>query len=187
MAHSGSLFPASALKRAKKIKLLLLDVDGVLTDGRVYLMSVSGAGAAAEMKVFDAHDGAGMKLAHRMGIKTGLITGRDSVATAQRAHEMQVDYLFQGRAEKMGAYKESLQRASASDAEVAYIGDDLPDLPLLARVGLAVATANAVPEVKKAAHYVTQARGGEGAAREVVELILKAQNLWKEAIPKALA
>lgn len=187
MARVGPSVPAAVLKRAKKIRLLLLDVDGVLTDGRVYLMSVAGAGAAAEMKVFDAHDGAGMKLAHRMGIKTGLITGRDSAATAQRAHEMQVDYLFQGRAEKLGSYKESLERAGVSDAEVTYIGDDLPDLPLLERAGLAVATANAAAEVKKAAHYVTQARGGEGAAREVVELILKAQNRWKEALPKSLA
>jgi 3-deoxy-D-manno-octulosonate 8-phosphate phosphatase (KDO 8-P phosphatase) len=178
---------ASALRRAKKIKMLLMDVDGVLTDGRIYLMSVAGAGAAAEMKVFDAHDGAGMKLAHRMGIKTGLITGRNSVATAQRAHELAVDFLFQGRAEKLGAYKEALQRTGLKDGEVAYIGDDLPDLPLLSRVGLAVATANAVPEVKKAAHYVTGAGGGEGAAREVVELILKSQGRWKEAIPKAIA
>lgn len=179
--------PARVLHRAKKIKLLLMDVDGVLTDGRIYLMSVMGAGAAAEMKVFDAHDGAGMKLAHRMGIKTGLITGRDSVATAQRAHEMAVDFLFQGRAEKLGAYKEALQRAGVKEGEVAYIGDDLPDLPVLARVGLAVATANAVPEVKKAAHFVTGASGGHGAAREVVELILKSQGRWKEAIPKSIA
>jgi 3-deoxy-D-manno-octulosonate 8-phosphate phosphatase (KDO 8-P phosphatase) len=181
------LIPPALARRAKKIRLLLMDVDGVLTDGRIYLMSVASAGAAAEMKVFYAHDGAGMKLAHRMGLKTGLITGRESAATAQRAHEMMIDFVYQGRAEKLGAYREILQRASARDEEAAYIGDDLPDVPLLERAGLAVATANAMPEVKKAAHYVTKARGGEGAAREVVELILKAQGKWKQAIPKALA
>jgi 3-deoxy-D-manno-octulosonate 8-phosphate phosphatase (KDO 8-P phosphatase) len=100
---------------------------------------------------------------------------------------MMIDFLYQGRAEKLGAYREILQRAGVRDEEVAYMGDDLPDLPLLERAGLAVATANAMPEVKKAAHYVTKARGGEGAAREVVELILKAQGKWKQAIPKALA
>ena len=187
MPRSSDSIPPGLARRAKKIRLLLVDVDGVLTDGRIYLMSVAGAGAAAEMKVFHAHDGAGMKLAHRMGLKTGLITGRESAATTQRAHEMMIDFLYQGRAEKLGAYREILQRAGARDEEVAYIGDDLPDLPLLDRAGLAVATADAAPEVKKAAHYVTKTRGGEGAAREVVELILKAQGRWKEAIPKALA
>ena len=187
MAKTEKNAPPSVVRRAKKIKLLLLDVDGVLTDGKIYLMSVAGAGAAAELKVFDAHDGAGMKLAHIMGIKTGLITGRESMAVAQRAHEMAVDYVFQGRAEKTSAYKEAMQRAGVRDEEVAYMGDDLPDLPLLGRAGLAVATANAVPEVKKAAHYVTEASGGEGAAREVVELILKSNGKWKQALPKAQA
>ncbi len=187
MARDSSPIPPTLARRAKKIRLLLVDVDGVLTDGRIYLMSVAGAGAAAEMKVFYAHDGSGMKLAHRMGLKTGMITGRESAATAQRAHEMMIDFLYQGRAEKLGAYREILQRAGARDEEVAYIGDDLPDLPLLERAGLAVATANAALEVKKAAHYVTKTRGGEGAAREVVELILKARGKWKQAIPKALA
>ena len=187
MPKSTEKFPPAILKRAKKIRLLLMDVDGTLTDGKVYLMSVSGAGAAAELKVFDAHDGAGVKLAHMMGIKTGLITGRNSMATAQRAHEMSMDYVFQGRAKKSEAYLEIQQQAGVTDEETAYMGDDLPDLPLLERAGLAIATANAVPEVKKAAHYVTQRSGGAGAAREIVELILKCQGKWKAAIPKALA
>ncbi len=187
MAKSVDKFPSAVARRAKKIRLLLMDVDGTLTDGRVYLMSVAGAGAAAELKVFDAHDGAGVKIAHLMGIKTGLITGRDSMATAQRAHEMSMDFVYQGRAKKFEAYREILQRAGVTDEETAYIGDDLPDLPLLERAGLAIATANAVPEVKKISHYVTIRPGGQGAAREVVELILKAQGKWKAAIPKALA
>jgi 3-deoxy-D-manno-octulosonate 8-phosphate phosphatase (KDO 8-P phosphatase) len=187
MAGSSLKIPARILKRAKKVRLLLMDVDGVITDGRVYLMSVASAGAAAEMKVFDAHDGAGLKLAHLMGIKTGFITGRSSVAMAQRAHEVSADYLFQGQAEKMNAFRECVRRADVREDEVAYVGDDLPDLPLMERAGLAVAVANATPEVKDAAHYVTKAEGGHGAAREVVELILKAQGKWKAAIPKALA
>ena len=187
MSGGSQKFPASVLRKAKKIRVLLMDVDGVLTDGRIYLMSVAGAGAAAEMKVFHSHDGAGLKLAHRMGIKTGFITGRDSVATTQRAHEVSADFLFQGRAEKMSAFRECVQRAGVREDEVAYIGDDLPDLPVLGRAGLAVATANAVPEVKQAADYVTRTPGGQGAAREVVELILKVQGKWKSAIPKAQA
>jgi len=177
----------SVFKRAKRIQLILMDVDGTLTDGRVCLVTNDGTGGVGEMKVFNAHDGAGLKLAHIMGLKTGLITGRDSPVTAQRAKEMSMDFVFQGRAQKEAAYKECLERSGLRDDSTAYIGDDLPDLPLLKRAGLAVATANAVAEVKKAAHYVTRARGGEGAAREVVELILKAQGKWQEAIPKSLA
>ena len=187
MAKSPDKIPPAVLKRAKKIRLLLMDVDGTLTDGRVYLMSVTGSGAAAELKVFDAHDGAGVKLAHLMGIKTGLITGRNSMATAQRAHEMAMDFVCQGRAKKTEAYLEILHQAGVTDEETAYMGDDLPDLPLLERAGFAIATANAVPEVKAVAHFVTQRVGGGGAAREIVELILKAQGKWKAAIPKALA
>jgi 3-deoxy-D-manno-octulosonate 8-phosphate phosphatase (KDO 8-P phosphatase) len=187
LPKSPDKFPPAILKRAKKIRLLLMDVDGTLTDGRVYLMSVAGAGAAAELKVFNAHDGAGVKLAHLMGIKTGLITGRNSMATAQRAHEMSMDFVYQGRAKKAEAYLEIQQQAGVTDEETAYMGDDLPDLPLLERAGLAIATANAVPEAKMAADYVTHRGGGDGAVREIVELILKAQGKWKAAIPKALA
>ena len=176
----------SVARRAKRICLVLMDVDGVLTDGHIYLQSQPDGGAT-EMKVFSAHDGAGLKLAHRMGLKTGIITGRDSPATTRRAREASVDYVYQGRAEKLGAYEEIVRRAGAADESVAYIGDDLPDLPLLRRAGLAVAVANAVPEVKQAAHYVTTRSGGEGAVREVIELILKSQGKWGEAIPKALA
>jgi 3-deoxy-D-manno-octulosonate 8-phosphate phosphatase (KDO 8-P phosphatase) len=139
------------------------------------------------MKMFHAHDGAGIKLASIMGIRTGLITGRDSPATARRAREASMEFVIQGQPKKLESYKAVLTRAGVTDEEVAYVGDDLPDLPILQRVGLGVAVANAVVEVKRAAHYVTVAKGGEGAVREVVELILKAQGRWKKAIPQALA
>jgi 3-deoxy-D-manno-octulosonate 8-phosphate phosphatase (KDO 8-P phosphatase) len=178
---------ASILKRAKKIRLLLLDVDGTLTDGKVCIFAKMSDGDLGELKIFDAHDGAGLTLAHIMGIKTGLITGRNSAATTQRAKEMKMDYVYQGRAKKLDAYRECQALSGVDDAGTAYVGDDLPDLALFEHAGLSVATANAVDEVKKAAHYVTRASGGNGAAREVVELILRAQGRWKEAIPKALA
>jgi 3-deoxy-D-manno-octulosonate 8-phosphate phosphatase (KDO 8-P phosphatase) len=173
-------------RRAKKIRLLLMDVDGVLTDGHVCLQTFPD-GHVGEMKIFHAHDGAGLKLASIVGLRTGVISGRNTRAVDQRAKESGIEFVYQGRAEKVGAYLDALRRAEAKDEEVAYIGDDLPDLPLLLRVGLAVAVADAAPEVKQAAHYVTRARGGEGAARETVELILKAQGKWHDAISRAQA
>jgi 3-deoxy-D-manno-octulosonate 8-phosphate phosphatase (KDO 8-P phosphatase) len=187
LAKNSGRVPTNILKRAKHIKLFLMDVDGTLTDGSVCLISNMVSGELSEMKTFDAHDGAGLTLAHIMGMKTGLITGRNSAATAQRAKEMKMDFVFQGRAKKLEAYEECQRLSDASDAETAYLGDDLPDIPLLQRAGLAIATSNAVLEVKKAAHFVTRAGGGHGAAREVVELILRAQGRWGEAVPKALA
>ncbi|MFZ0735562.1 MAG: HAD hydrolase family protein [Candidatus Acidiferrales bacterium] len=187
MTQKAKRVAARILKRAKKIQLLLMDVDGTLTDGQVCLISNMATGELSELKIFDAHDGAGLTLAHIMGIKTGLITGRNSGATAQRAKEMKIDYVYQGRARKVESYEECQKLSGVSDDATAYLGDDLPDIPLLKRAGLAVATANAVPEVKKVAHIVTRASGGRGAAREVVELILRAQGRWNRAIPNALA
>ena len=184
MARQAQKVLASVAKRAKKIRLLLMDVDGVLTDGRIYLQSLPG-GTPRELKVFNAHDGAGLKLAHGLGLRTGIITGRDSAATTRRAREIDMDFIYQNHAEKLPAYEEILRKAGLRDAEVAYIGDDLPDLTVLRRVGLAVAVANAVPEVKSAAHYVTARSGGDGAVREVVELLLKVQGKWSQAIRKA--
>ncbi len=186
MARSSKLSSRDVLRRAKKVRLLLMDVDGVLTDGRIYLQPLQN-GTAVEMKVFSAHDGAGLKLASDMGLRTGLITGRDSPATTRRAREVGMEFVYQNRGEKLSAYEEILRKAHLRDAEVAYIGDDLPDLPVLARVGLAVGVADAVPEVRQAAHYVTRRAGGAGAVREVIELILKAQGKWAEAIRKARA
>jgi 3-deoxy-D-manno-octulosonate 8-phosphate phosphatase (KDO 8-P phosphatase) len=179
-------FPPDLVRRAKKIRVLLMDVDGTMTPRYVCLQAFPD-GSVAEMKMFNAHDGAGIKLAGIMGIRTGLITGRNSPATAQRAREAGMDFVAQGQPRKVQAYEEILERAGVSDGEVAYVGDDLPDLPLLGRVGLAVAVADAVAEVKRAAHYVTKAGGGEGAVREVVELILKSQGRWQKAVPLAIA
>lgn len=179
-------FPVAAMRRARKIRVLLMDVDGTMTPGVVCLQSFPD-GSVAEMKVFNAHDGAGIKLASIMGIRTGLITGRNSPATARRAREASMEFVIQGQARKLEAYKAILTRAGVADEEVAYVGDDLPDLPLLERAGLAVAVADAAYEVKRVAHYITVAKGGEGAIREVVELILKSQDRWKKAVPQAIA
>jgi 3-deoxy-D-manno-octulosonate 8-phosphate phosphatase (KDO 8-P phosphatase) len=179
-------FPASAMRRARKVRVLLMDVDGTMTPGVVCLQSFPD-GSVAEMKVFNAHDGAGIKLASIMGIRTGLITGRDSPATTRRAREASMEFVIQGQPKKLDAYKGILARAGVTDEETAYVGDDLPDLPILERVGLAVAVSDAVVEVKRAAHYVTTLKGGEGAVREVVELILKSQGKWKKAVPLAIA
>jgi 3-deoxy-D-manno-octulosonate 8-phosphate phosphatase (KDO 8-P phosphatase) len=173
------------LSRARKIKLFLMDVDGTLTDGSVNLISLP-EGGVAEMKAFDAHDGAGLKLAHIMGIRTGFITGRKSPAVTQRAHELSVEFVYLGQETKMNAFNECLERAGVSADETAYMGDDLPDMPVAARAGLAVAVSNAVPELKAICHYITSHPGG-GSAREVVELILRAQGRWEEAVPKAIA
>lgn len=179
-------FPPQVMRRARKVRVFLMDVDGTLTSGAVCLQAFPD-GSVAEMKIFNAHDGAGIKLASIMGIRTGVITGRDTPAVAQRAREMSMEFVIQGQPKKLEAYKGILEKAGVTDDEVAYLGDDLPDLPLLGRAGLAVAVADATLEVRRAAHYVTKAPGGRGAAREVVELILKSQHRWKEAIPRALA
>jgi 3-deoxy-D-manno-octulosonate 8-phosphate phosphatase (KDO 8-P phosphatase) len=181
-----SLVPDSVRDRAKKIKLFLMDVDGTLTDGGVCLLSMPDGGIA-EMKVFNSQDGLALKLAHVMGIQTGFITGRKSDAVRRRADEAHVDFVYLGQEKKMAAFEECMRRAGVSDGEVAYMGDDLPDIPLAKRAALAVAVANAAPELKEVSHYVTLAGGGGGSAREVVELILKAQGRWEEAIPQALA
>jgi 3-deoxy-D-manno-octulosonate 8-phosphate phosphatase (KDO 8-P phosphatase) len=172
--------------RAKKIRVLIMDVDGTLTDGHVWLLSRRD-GTASEMKGFSAYDGAGLKMAHAAGIRTGFITGRESTAVAQRARECEVEFVYQGRATKTGALEEILRVTGADKAQVAYVGDDLPDLPVMRLVGFAVAVANAAFEVKKAAHYVTSRAGGDGAVREVIEVILKAQGTWGEAARDAKA
>jgi 3-deoxy-D-manno-octulosonate 8-phosphate phosphatase (KDO 8-P phosphatase) len=174
-------------ERARKIKLFLMDIDGTITDGGVCLISLPNNGGVAEMKVFNSLDGLGLKLANTMGIKTGFITGRRSPAVTQRAQELNVDYVYLGQATKTAAFEECLRDAGVSAEEVAYMGDDLPDMPVAERVGLAVAVANAAPELKAISHYVTEKRGGEGTAREVVELILKAQERWEQAVPLAMA
>ena len=188
----SDLASPDVLARARKIKLFLMDVDGTLTDGGVCLISTtaadgSGAADVTEMKVFNAQDGQGLSLAHTMGILTGFITGRHSPAVAKRAEELKVTFVYLGQAKKAHAFEESIKKAGVTEEEVAYMGDDLPDIPLARRAGLAVSVADGAPELKAVCHYTTKRHAGRGAAREVIELILKAQGRWEEAVPLALA
>ena len=185
MAGISKISPALR-KRAAQIKLLLMDVDGTMTDGSVTLLSQTD-GTALEIKTFDAHDGQGLTLAQTAGLRTGCITGRESAALLRRAHEMKMEFIYMKQPLKMPAYEEILQKAGVADSAVAYIGDDLPDLPLLHRAGLAIAVGDAVPEVKNSAHYTTKAYAGRGAVREAVELILKSKGIWETMIDKARA
>jgi 3-deoxy-D-manno-octulosonate 8-phosphate phosphatase (KDO 8-P phosphatase) len=139
------------------------------------------------MKIFNAQDGQGLSLAHTMGIQTGFITGRSSPAVVRRAKELKVTFVHLGKAKKTEAFEECLQKAGVTEEETAYMGDDLPDIPLARRAGLAVCVADGVPELAAICHFTTRRGGGRGAAREVVELILKAQGRWEEAVPQALA
>src|SRR6202051_2812474 len=148
-----------------------MDVDGTMTDGSVTLLSQPD-GSALEIKTFDAHDGQGMTLAQTAGLRTGCITGRESAALLRRAHEMKMEFIYTKQPSKMRAYEEILRKAEVADSAVAFIGDDLPDIPLMRRVGLAVAVGDAVPEVKETAHYITKSLAGHGAVREAVELVL---------------
>jgi 3-deoxy-D-manno-octulosonate 8-phosphate phosphatase (KDO 8-P phosphatase) len=183
---------ADILTRARRIKLFLMDVDGTLTDGGVCLISSLAieqheTQLVTEMKVFNAQDGQGLSLAHTMGILTGFITGRRSPAVEQRAKEVQVTFVCLGQATKTHAYEDCMKRAGVREEEIAYLGDDLPDIPLALRAGLGVCVADGAPELKQVCHYTTKRGGGRGAAREVIELILKAQGRWEEAVPRALA
>jgi 3-deoxy-D-manno-octulosonate 8-phosphate phosphatase (KDO 8-P phosphatase) len=177
---------ASLKKRAAQIQILLMDVDGTMTDGSVTLLSQPD-GTALEIKSFDAHDGQGLTLAHTAGLRTGCITGRESPALLRRAHEMKMEFIYQKQPTKIPALEEILIKTGVPESAVAFVGDDLPDLPVMRRVGLAIAVGDAVLEVKRAAHYVTKANAGRGAIREAIELILKSKGLWDEMIDKALA
>lgn len=188
----AGLASPDVLARARKIKLFLMDVDGTLTDGGVCLISSTaadgtGAEIVSEMKVFDAKDGQGLSLAHTMGIQTGFITGRRSPAVAKRAQELKVTFVYLGQAKKTQAFEECIQKAGVEEDEVAYLGDDLPDIPLARRAGLAVSVADGADELKAICHYTTRRLAGRGAAREVIELILKSQGRWEQAVPLALA
>ena len=160
--------------RLKRIKLLLCDVDGVLTDGSVFI------GAAGEFKQFNIQDGLGLVLFRRAGLKIGWVSARPSVATELRARELKINFLVQqkDRLSKVAAVEKLLRQTGLTWDEVCFVGDDIVDLGPLQRAGLAVAVANAVPEAKAMAHLVTRAAGGRGAVREVVEMILKAQEKW---------
>lgn len=185
MARSPKISP-SLKKRAAQINVLLMDVDGTMTDGGVALLSQSD-GSALEIKTFDAHDGQGLTLAHTAGIRTGCITGRESPALLRRANEMKMEFVYMKQPTKIPAYEEILRKTGLPESAVAYVGDDLPDLPVMRRVGLAIAVGDAVLEVKKAAHFTTRAVAGRGAIREAIELIIKSKGIWAEMIEKARA
>jgi 3-deoxy-D-manno-octulosonate 8-phosphate phosphatase (KDO 8-P phosphatase) len=167
------------LERARKTRLLIMDVDGVLTDGRIIQDS-----HGHELKVFDVKDGHGIVMAHRAKLRTALISGRESETITRRAEELGIELVFQKIWNKLEVYEKILVDTELTHDEVAYIGDDLIDIPLLRRVGLAVAVADAVDEVKAAAHLITQRPGGQGAVREVIELILRAQDHWDSLIER---
>ena len=167
------------LERARKTRLLMMDVDGVLTDGRIIQ-----DGHGHELKVFDVKDGHGIVMAHRAKLRTALISGRESETVTHRAEELGIELVFQKIWNKLEVYEKILVDTELTHNEVAYVGDDLIDIPLLRRVGLAVAVADAVDEVKAAAHLITQRPGGQGAVREVIELILRAQGHWDSLIER---
>ncbi len=196
---------ASAAKaRAKKIKLLLLDVDGVMTDGSIWLFpapagapqstaSQTAARAEAggyaissntmiEAKGFNAHDGTAISLARLGGLKTGVITKRISETVALRSRDLRLDHVYQGVADKRSALDEILRKENLQPEQASYVGDDIIDLPVMRRCGLAIAVPNATDEVKRAAHFVTKRAGGAGAVRDAVELILRAQGKWKRIV-----
>ena len=166
-------------RRARGIKLLLMDCDGVLTDGRLELLE-----NGDEQKTFHARDGQGISLFHRAGLKTGIISGRTSSAVERRAQDLEMAYVRQYAKDKVKVLEEILALAKVTLQECAYIGDDLADIPVMSRVELAFAVADAAVETKQAAHFVTELKGGYGAVREVTELILKAQGRWDDLVKK---
>lgn len=163
--------------RAAHIKLFLMDCDGVLTDGQVWILDHND-----DQKGFYSRDGLGIELLHRAGLHSGVISGRKSSALARRAHFLGMKYVRQGFVDKEQAFAEVVAEAGLTNAEVAFAGDDLNDIPLMRQSGLGIAVADAALETREHAHYVTQARGGHGAVREAVELILKAQGRWDEVL-----
>jgi 3-deoxy-D-manno-octulosonate 8-phosphate phosphatase (KDO 8-P phosphatase) len=176
---NSDLHTAEVDRRARRIRLLLMDCDGVLTDGRLELLE-----NGDEQKTFHVRDGQGISLLHRAGLKTGIISGRTSSAVERRAQDLKMAYVRQYVKDKVKALEEIMAEADLSIDECAYIGDDLGDITVMNRVELAVAVADAVAETRQAAHYITDLRGGHGAVREVCDLILKAQGHWHELMKR---
>jgi 3-deoxy-D-manno-octulosonate 8-phosphate phosphatase (KDO 8-P phosphatase) len=169
-------------RRAARVRLLLLDCDGVLTDGRI--TPVEGG---EELKSFNTRDGHGLVLLHRAGLRSGIISGRTSRLVELRAADLGVSFVRQGALNKVAVFEGLLAEASVEPGQVAYVGDDVVDIPLMRRCGLGVAVADATPDTRDAAHHVTRLPGGFGAVREVCELILKAQGRWDELMKRYLA
>ncbi len=168
--------------RLKHIKLLLLDVDGVMTDGRIIFDS-----NGVESKFFNVKDGHGIKLLQRAGVEVGIVSGRTSQVVTNRAAELGIERVFQGSLDKLSVYREILAETGLADAQIAFMGDDVIDIPVMRRVGFAAAPADAVEEVLPHAHFVTRNRGGWGAVRELCDLILKGQGAWETVTGKYFA
>jgi len=170
-------FDPELIDRARHINTLVLDVDGVLTDGRIIY-----AEHGDELKFFDVQDGAGLVYWNRMGGKTAIISGRKTKLLKRRAKEMRIDFLCQGQLRKADAFDQMLRKLRVQEEHVCVVGDDLLDLPMLRRAGLAIAVPNAVTEVRRAVDYVTHRSGGRGAVREVVEILLSASGRWADVL-----
>lgn len=170
------------LEKASKIKLVIFDVDGVLTDGSLFLSD-----DGKEYKAFNSKDGFGMRLLQDAGIEIGIITGRESSLVRLRMEELQVAHVLQGRREKGPALDEVMEKTGLTLEQIAFVGDDVVDLPIMTRVGLAVAVQDARPIVKKHAHWITQSPGGRGAGRDVCELVLEAQGKWDAIVNRYLS
>ncbi len=164
---------------AARIKLVILDVDGVMTDGRIIIHD-----DGSETRIFDIKDGLGTVALQMLGVEVAIITSKKSGAVARRAEELRIKRFHEGVRKKVPVYEQMLEEMGITDEEVCYVGDDLNDLGMMKRVGLPVAVADAVPEIKAVARYVTKAPGGRGAVREVAELILKAQGKWEALLAK---
>ena len=170
------------LDKAKKVKLVIFDVDGVLTNGSLFY-----GDDGQEYKAFNSLDGHGMKMLQENGVTIGIITGRTSNVVTHRMKNLKVDHVYQGKLEKLPAYEELIQKLSLQPDQVAYVGDDVVDLPIMIRVGLAITVPGAHELTKKHAHWVTTQQAGAGAAREICELIMKAQGTFDSAMDKYLA
>ncbi len=168
---------------AKRIEMVLMDVDGVLTDGTLWNVPAPD-GTMFETKGFDSQDGIALQWLSWYGIKTGVISGRVSHATTERARQCKMSYVYQGHIEKIPILEEILSQAKVDPKNVAYIGDDFTDVVIMRRVGFGIATANAREEVKRSAHITTRAKGGQGAVREICELLMKAKGYWDELLDK---
>jgi 3-deoxy-D-manno-octulosonate 8-phosphate phosphatase (KDO 8-P phosphatase) len=168
---------SDAMERARRLRMVLLDVDGVLTDGRLILLA-----DGTELKVFHTQDGVGIRLAQQAGIEIGVITGRSSPVVDHRCAELGMTEVHQGQWKKLAVFEEILDRRGIPAEDVGFVGDDLVDLPVLQRTGLAVAVANACPEVLAVAHATSDSRGGQGAVREVLEAIIKAKGKWEALV-----
>jgi len=183
----------SAEERARRIKVILFDVDGVLTDGTIWIYPMpvgqpdgSVVTKMVEAKGFSAHDGAGMTLARLGGMKLGVITKRISETVALRMRDLKIEFVYQGEAFKMRPVREIMEKEGIGLDEIAYVGDDVVDLPVMLQCGLAVATANARAEEKAEAHYITPNKGGEGAGRDAIEFILTAKGVLKQCIEASI-